>query len=70
MFYVYMQTYRSRNLGVYMLTHRHKTEKRIELVVTLYVYIRLYKLKTGPSSFGGRKNFTGQTVAEKVVVSR
>jgi len=25
-------------------------------------YLRLYKLKTGPSSFGGRKNFTGQTV--------
>jgi hypothetical protein len=24
--------------------------------------IRLYKSKTGPSSFGGRKNFSGQTV--------
>ena len=29
-----------------MLTHRHKTEKHIELVVTLYVYMRICAKKS------------------------
>jgi hypothetical protein len=46
MFCVYMQTYRSGNFEFYMLTHRHKTEKRIELVVTFYVYMRICAKKS------------------------
>ena len=33
-------------IGVSMLTHRHKTETRIELVVTLYVYMRVCAKKS------------------------
>ena len=46
MFYVYMHTYRPGNLSVYMHTYRHKAKKRIELVVTFYVYMRLYPKKS------------------------
>jgi hypothetical protein len=46
MFYVYMHTYRTGNLSVYMHTYRHKAKKRIELVVTFYVYMRLYLKKS------------------------
>jgi hypothetical protein len=41
MFYVYMHTYRPGNLSVYIHTHIDtKQKKRIELVVTFYVYMR------------------------------
>jgi hypothetical protein len=45
-FYVYMHTYRSGNLSVYMHTYRRIAKKRIELVVTLYVYMRICAKKS------------------------
>jgi hypothetical protein len=45
-FYVYMHTYRTGNLSVYMHTYRRKAKKRIELVVTFYVYMRICPKKS------------------------
>ena len=39
--YVYMHTYRIQNFEFYTCAYRQKTYRRIELVVTFYVYMRI-----------------------------
>jgi len=50
-FYVYMHTYRNQNFEFYMCAYRHKTEKRIELVDTFYVYMRIRTKKLKKTYF-------------------